>query len=69
MGPTVKFVSGINGTFSKKNYGLIFVHKKRPPPKGVWQKTTLFQVFFGPLPLCGIKIGIIFMGFTIANNI
>ena len=69
MGPAVKFVSDINSSFSKKNYGFIFFHKKKTTPKGVWQNTTLFRVFFGPLPLCGIKIGIIFMGFTIANNI
>ena len=50
MGPSVKFVSRINGSFSKKNMGQLFslVKKTKPEgggPRGVWQKTRLFPFF------------------------
>ena len=51
MGPSVKFVSLINGLFSKKNMGQFFSLVKKAKPGGDWQKTTLFMDFFsGPFP-------------------
>ena len=41
MGPSVKFVSRINGSFSKKNYGSIFFSSRE-----VWWITRLFTRFF-----------------------
>ena len=37
MGPSVKFVSPSKGLISKKKIG---------GPRGVWQKTILFHIFF-----------------------
>ena len=49
MGPSVKFVSRINGSFSKKIWVNYFSRKKDETggggPRGVWQKTRLFPFF------------------------
>ena len=58
MGPIVKFVSRINGSFSKK-YGSICFRKKDqtkgegggPRPRGVWQRPDFLRFFTGPPPL------------------
>ena len=47
MGPCVKFVSCINGSFSKKKGVIFFIRKKTKPGGGVGlrdvlQKTTIF---------------------------
>ena len=52
MGPSVKFVSPNKGLISKKKMGVNFFRVKNDQtgggggPGGVWQKTTLFHVFF-----------------------
>ena len=53
MGPSVKFVSPNKGLISKKKMGVNFFRVKNDQtggagggPRGVWQKTTLFHVFF-----------------------
>ena len=56
MGPSVKFVSPNKGLISKKKMGVNFFRVKNDQtrgggPRGVWQKTTLFHVFFLNLPL------------------
>ena len=57
MGPSVKFVSRINGSFSpQKIMGQLFSRKKgqtggKGGPRGVCQKGTIFpDFFFGALP-------------------
>ena len=47
MGPSVKFVSRITGSFPKKIMGQFFFGK-RPNRRVVWQKTTLFSFFWRP---------------------
>ena len=54
VGPSVKFVSAIkDAIFNKKNGGKFFFEKMPNwgGPRGVWQKTRLFPVFFfAPFP-------------------
>ena len=57
VGPSVKFVSAIkDAIFKKKNGGNFFVRKNAKlgggggGPRGVWQKTRLFPVFFSSQP-------------------
>ena len=58
MGPSVKFVSPNKGLISKKKIGVNFFRVKNDQtggPRAVWQKTTLFHVFFFlNLPLINI---------------
>ena len=56
MGPSVKFVSRINASFSKKIWEKFFRKKYQTGvgggrPRGAWQKTTLFTFFSRTLPL------------------
>ena len=48
MGPSVKFVSRINGSFSKRNYRSFFFSRKKGQTgaRGVCQKGTIFSLFF-----------------------
>ena len=56
VGPSVKFVSAIKDAIFNKKIGVNFFLKKCQTgggggPGGVWQKTTLFPVFFcAPFP-------------------
>ena len=51
MGPSVKFVSPNKGLISKKRMEVNFFLRKNDQtrgegPRGVWQKTILFPIFF-----------------------
>ena len=57
VGPSVKFVSAIKDAIFNKKMGVNFFFEKMPNwgggPRGVWQKTTFFPVFF----LCTLPLG------------
>ena len=63
MGPSVKFVLPNRGLISKKN-DVQFKKKKdyTGGPRGVWQKTVLFHIFFflGTFPCVRKFIGVTF---------
>ena len=52
VGPSVKFVSAIIDAIFNKKMGVNFLFGKNAKrgggggPRGVWQKTTLFRIFF-----------------------
>ena len=61
MGPSVKFVSRINGSFSKKNMGQLFSLVKKTKPEGgvrgvFGKRPDFFRFFPGPLPLAILAI-------------
>ena len=45
MGPSVKFVSCINGSFSKKKIWVFFIRKNTKPPRGRFGKSPHVHTF------------------------
>ena len=62
MGPSVKFVSGINGSFSKKKLWANFFKKDQTGERGVrggfGNRPNFFRFFFSTLPLAlSLEVG------------